>query len=286
MRLIPSTGGVRVAVHDLGGPADEAAPLLLFSHATGFCGQVWEPVAALLRRRYRCIALDYRGHGMSDTPPGAPLVWSAMGDDAESVLGSDLIGTDRPLHGIAHSMGGAALVLAAARRPGAFRSLWLYEPVIVAPGVLPPSGTPNPMAEAALRRRRTFDSFDEAAANFAAKPPLDELHPDALRAYVRGGFVPRPDGRVELRCPPSTEAAVFRGAAESGAWEALAALDLPVALVVGRHEEYGPLAFAPPAQTPLTPGALFERRHLGHFGPLEDPAGTARDIGAWVEANS
>ena len=66
--MIASTQGVRVALHDLGGPADPAAPVLLFAHATGFCGQVWEPTAAPLTDRYRCFALDLRGHGVSETP--------------------------------------------------------------------------------------------------------------------------------------------------------------------------------------------------------------------------
>jgi pimeloyl-ACP methyl ester carboxylesterase len=280
--LIPSTEGVRIAVHDLGGPGDAGATVLLFSHATGFHGRVWEPVAALLADRYRCLALDYRGHGLSDLPDGAGLDWSRMGDDAEAVLESDLIGPNCAVHGIAHSMGGAALVLAAARHPGRFRSLWLYEPVIVPPGVLPPVGAPNPMAEAAARRRASFASVAEAVANYAAKPPLNQLHPDALSVYVRGGFAPTVDGRITLRCTPATEAAVFEGAGESGAWDALPALDLPVAIAVGRSEEYGPVAFASPALAHLRRGTLIERRGLGHFGPLEDPSGTARDITEWV----
>jgi pimeloyl-ACP methyl ester carboxylesterase len=282
--LVTSTDGVRVAVHDLGGPDDPDAAVLLFSHATGFHGVVWTPVASRLTDRYRCLALDYRGHGVSEAPDDVSLVWSKMADDAEAVLGSDLIGPHREVHGIAHSMGGAALVLAAARRPGRFRSLWLYEPVIVAPGLLPATDAANPMAEAAARRRPSFTSVDEALSNFAAKPPLNQLHPDALAAYVQGGFAPGADGGITLRCRPATEAAVFRQAGDSGAWEALPDLDLPVAIAVGRSEAFGPVAFAAPALEHLRRGTLVERRHLGHFGPLEDPAGMTHDIDAWVSA--
>jgi pimeloyl-ACP methyl ester carboxylesterase len=280
--LIPSSDGVRVAVHDLGGPSDAGAPILLFSHATGFHGRVWEPVAVPLTDRYRCLAVDYRGHGLSETPGDASLAWSRMGDDALAVLASELIAPGRAVHGIAHSMGGAALVLAAARRPGSFRSLWLYEPVIVGPGLLPPAHAPNPMSDGALRRRASFASYDEALANFAAKPPLDQLHPDVLRAYVRGGFAVQADGHVVLRCAPAVEAAVFRGAADSGAWDVLPGLDLPVALATGRRDGFGPASFVAPAFARLHTGSLVERAHLGHFGPLEDPAGTSRDIVAWV----
>jgi len=301
--LIASTQGVRVALHDLGGPDDPAAPVLLFAHATGFCGQVWEPTAAPLTDRYRCVALDLRGHGVSETPGEASLHWTHMGDDVLAALDSDHIGTGREVHGIGHSLGCAALVLAASRRPGRLRSLWLYEPAIASPratalaesaesvdpaGAATPAapfGTSNPMADAALRRKATFASYDEALVNFAKKAPLNELHPDALAAYVRGGFAPEADGSVTLRCSPATEAEVFRGAGNNEAFAALSELHLPVAMVAGRPDEYGPVTFVAANMAQLPRGTLIERRHLGHFGPLEDPPGMARDIAAWVEVN-
>jgi len=282
--FVPSTDGVRVAVHDLGGPDDPAAAVLLFSHATGFCAPVWEPMASHLTAQFRCLALDFRGHGLSEMPEGTGLAWSGMADDVEALLRSDVVGPGREVHGVGHSMGGAALVLAAGRRPGLLRSLWLYEPVIVGPGVLPRADAPNPMAEGAARRRSSFASYEEARANFSVKPPLDQLHPDALAAYVRGGFVAQPDGSVTLRCSPTTEAAVFREAADSGAWDVLPTLDLPVAVVAGRQDGSGPVAFAVPAVERLRRGTLVESPHLGHFGPLEDPSGAARDVASWVGA--
>jgi pimeloyl-ACP methyl ester carboxylesterase len=284
--FVPSSDGVGVAVHDLGGPDDRAATVLLFSHATGFHGLVWSPVAASLTDRFRCLAVDYRGHGRSELPQDAGLGWSRMGDDVQAVLESDLVAGHRSVHGVGHSMGGAALVLAAARPSSPLRSLWLYEPVIVGPGVLPRSDAPNPLADGAARRRASFASYEEALSNFGAKPPLNQLRPDALEAYVQGGFVSEDDGRVTLRCSPATEAAVFREAGESGAWDVLPALDLPVAIVAGRHEGEGLVSsLAPPAFERLARGTLVERPHLGHFGPLEDPSGIAGDIAAWVESN-
>ncbi|HEX3796285.1 MAG TPA: alpha/beta hydrolase [Acidimicrobiales bacterium] len=284
LHTIVSADGTAVVVRDLGGPDDREAPVLLFSHATGFHGEVWRPLATELIGEYRCLAIDHRGHGLSAIPEDADLVWSSMGEDVAAVLDSELVGAGRVVHGIGHSMGGAALVLGADSRPGRFRSLWLYEPVIVAPGVLPPPGTPNPMADGAARRRSSFESFDAALVNFAQKPPLDQLRADALRAYVEAGFAPQPDGSVVLRCSPTREASVYRGAPDSGAWSVVGHLTIPIAMVSGRQESFGPVAFMPAVVEILQRGTVREHPELGHFGPLENPTTMAHDVRSWVES--
>ena len=40
-----------------------------------------------------------------------------------------------------------------------------------------------------------------------------------------------------------------------------------------------------PSQMVFAVGTLIEYTHLGHFGPLEDPAGMAEAISAWVVAH-
>jgi pimeloyl-ACP methyl ester carboxylesterase len=284
--MIESSDGVRIALHDLGGPTNRAiVPVLLFSHATGLHGLVFEPMAALLNDRFRCVSLDLRGHGSSEMPPDVGLAWPGMAADLLAALKSKGFPTG-PLHGIGHSMGGAALVLAAAQRPDAFRSLWLYEPVIVPPteGARFPVGD-NPMSEAAARRRDRFESLEQAYQNYRSKPPLNQLHPDALRAYVDGGFSSTPDGSVTLRCRPSTEAEVFRHAATSGAWETIASLALPVAVVAGHPDELGPGAFAPAIADSLPQGTCIMQSQVGHFGPLEDPAAMAESVSNWVQGH-
>lgn len=284
-QMVASSGGAVITLHDLGGPKSSSrVPVLLFAHATGLHGRVFEPMASFLNHQFRCVALDLRGHGLSQLPHTAGLAWSGMADDVLAALNADHFPMG-PLHGIGHSMGGAALVLAAARQPDAFRSLWLYEPVVVPTDDRSLPAGDNPMSEAAARRRDRFGSLDDAYENYRSKPPLDQLHPDALRAYVDGGFSSSADGSVTLRCQPFTEAEVFRHAAASGAWDVVATLELPVAVVTGRPEEVGPAAFAPAIADVLRQGVLIERPHLGHFGPLEDPAAMAEEVAAWVRAH-
>jgi pimeloyl-ACP methyl ester carboxylesterase len=240
-------------------------------------------MAAHLVGRFECVALDYRGHGLSTLPAQSEqLAWSGMADDALAVLHSINV-HGRVVHGIGHSMGGAAVALAAAREPGAMASLWLYEPVIVPPGGLTSVDGPNPMAAGAARRRDRFDSYRSALENFAAKEPLRQLHPDALQSYVDGGFMSQPDGSVTLRCQPATEAETFHQALRSNVWDRIPQLHLPVAIVTGRQAEFGPSAFARAVAAELPQGTLVKWPELGHFGPLEDPAAMAEDVARWVE---
>jgi pimeloyl-ACP methyl ester carboxylesterase len=220
---------------------------------------------------------------VADTPEEIDFAWPGFGDDAVAVLDSDLVPSGAEVHAAGHSMGGAALVMAASRRPELLRSLWLFEPIVPPPGSLLSGDGPNPMADGARRRRPTFASLEAAIANYASKPPLERLDPAALREYVEGGFEPQPDGTVALRCRPEWEAATFDGARHSGAWALLPDLELPVRVVSGVPEPFGPALFAPAVAEALPNGSLDQHPELGHFGPLEAPAAMAAELAAWID---
>jgi pimeloyl-ACP methyl ester carboxylesterase len=287
--LVPSTDGVAVAVHELSRPGptdtggDAAGPVALIAPANGLCALAYGPLARHLGPEVRCLGLDLRGHGESETPDGLDFAWPGFADDIEAVLDrSDLLGERPDLVGIGHSLGGAALFLAAGRRPAAFRTLWTFEPVVPPPGLLPVGEHPNPIADQAERRRATFASIDAAVANYAGKAPFAALHPDALRGYVEGGFAPVPGG-VTLRCRPAWEAAIFRHSAGNGVWEALATIAIPVLVAMGHDDgPFSPAGFAPPAAEHLPRGRLQRHPGLGHFGPLEDPSAMAASVATWL----
>jgi pimeloyl-ACP methyl ester carboxylesterase len=208
-------------------------------------------------------------------PAGLTYAWGGFADDLLAVV--DALGGG-PLLGLGHSKGGAALLLAEQRRPGTFRALYLYEPVVPPPdlGLVPGS---NSLADGALRRRAEFPSYDAAYRNFAAKPPLEALDPSALRAYVDFGFEEQRDGSVRLKCRPEVESAVYRMGHEHHAFEHLDEVWCPVTVAVG-HDEVGPARFAPDIVARLRAGRLEPHPDLGHFGPLEDPATIAAAVRA------
>ena len=269
--VVESSDSVRIAVHDLGG----TGPPVLFAHATGFCGPVWGPVADHLPD-YRCWALDFRCHGRSTRPSSGDLSWSGTADDALAAI--DAVGGDG-WFGVGHSMGGAALLLAEQRQPGAFRGLWCFEPVVFPPAFVGIDDSDNPLALGAARRREVFESFDAARGTLAAKPPLYVFDAASLSAYVEGGFAQQSDGSVRLSCSAADESAFYLMGPHHDAFEHLGEVTCPVTIARGRPEP-GPASVAPVITSALPAGRLVEMPSVGHFGPMEHPAAVASAIRA------
>lgn len=268
-----------VAVHDLGGP--DGAPPLLISHATGLHARAYRVVAAALGRRFHTWGLDHRGHGVTPVPEGGVADWSIYGADAGAVARELADRSGVPVVGFGHSMGGTALLMAAHADPAAFDRLVLFEPIGSPDRHVGLGDTEVPLAAGARRRRSRFDSFDAAYANYASKPPLDALDPQALRDYVDFGFreVADPDGstHVELLCTPDHEADTFLGGAAVAVWDLLGELAVPVT-VIGSGDGEMPARVAPRFAEAI-PGAEFVYvPDQNHFGPLTHPAAVAELI--------
>lgn len=269
VRRVPSTDGVTLALHDLGGDG----PPLLMCHPTGFLGMTWSPMAHELAGVVHCWAPDFRGHGHSTSPASGDFSWRGMRDDVLAVV--DALGL-AGVRAVGHSMGGAALLMAEQRRPGTFAGMWLYEPVVFPP--VEGGGHQNPMAGAARRRRPRFADREAAYANFASKPPLDALAPAALRAYVDHGLREAPGGDgVELACTPETEARVFERGLSHDTFAQLGEVACPVTVAAG-GDAAGPAQMASVVAAALPRGVLERHPTLSHFGPMEDPAAMAEAV--------
>ncbi len=255
----------RVAALDWGG----AGPAVVLLHPNGFCAGLYEPLAARLAGPgARPVAIDLPGHGGSDPPATrAGYAFRSMARAVLAVL--DALGVEEAA-GVGGSLGGGVAVLVDEARPGLWRRLLLAEAVAF-PAAGTPPGTPNPMAEAARRRRRTFDDRAAAVAAYARRPPLSELAPEALEAYVRWGTREVAHG-VELRCDPEVEATVFETSGMPGgapaAWAHLESLRCPVTVLAGRSS-FLPDMFG--AQAERCGGELVTVDG-GHFALHEDTA--------------
>lgn len=272
---IRSSHGVELALYDFGG----SGPPLLMAHATGFHGRVWLPLAEQLRDHFHLFSLDFRAHGASTSPVDRNLGWAGVADDVLATV--DAFGLEHPF-GLGHSMGGAGLLLAEQARPGTFRSLYVFEPIVfpVPEGVEPPPADANPLSAGALRRREVFASRSEARDNYASKAPLDCLDPEVLTAYVEYGFVDRPDGAVELACRREDEAECYRMGGVHGGFDRLGEVTCPVTVASGALTNAINPTFARMQADAMPNGSVEVFAFLGHFGPLEDPTAVAKAVTA------
>lgn len=269
--LVRTSDGVAIAAHDLGG----SGPPVLFAHATGLHGRVWQPVATRLAHAFRSVSFDHRGHGDSGLPPGLDFDWRGLARDALAV--GDALAAS-PLLGVGHSSGAAALLLAEQARPGTFAALYCYEPIVVAAD--PPLGRDmgNWLADGARRRREVFSSRSQAHDHYSSKPPFALWAPDALAAYVEHGFDDLADGSVRLKCRGENEALVYEMASAHDGFVRMGEIGCPVLLASGSDTEaLGPSIIGgirrrlPDSRAERLPG-------IGHFGPLENPAVVAASI--------
>ena len=269
---VASSDHVSVAIHEFGG----AGRPLLLSHATGFHGYCYLPIADELSDDFTSFALDYRGHGDTARPDDWQVDWARYGDDA--LAAARAIAPDGGLVGFGHSMGGAGLLMAAHRDPGLFDVIVAFEPIVFPPREIDPHhGTENNgtvLSRGARKRRASFASFDEAIANYSSKPPMMAFDPDVLRLYVAHGFRPSPEG-VRLKCDPEHEARTFESSGSHSTWGVLPEIEAQVVVVAGKVDEFGPAAIARDIAEALPNASYVEHDEWNHVTPFIDPAAMA-----------
>jgi pimeloyl-ACP methyl ester carboxylesterase len=170
-----------------------SGPNVLFLHATGFNGMMYLPLAEPLLSSYTCYGVDFPGHGDNAPAPGLQLEVVQLAESLVAALQQQ--GLDRS-HVFGHSGGAAVALLAEARHPGTFASLYVYEPVASTPSAwvqyqrgMDPTAD-NILATLALKRRSTFSSPQEAAASLGRKPPFQGMQRRVVELYVQHGLVP------------------------------------------------------------------------------------------------
>jgi lipase len=253
-------------------------PPIVFAHATGFHARCWDQVIRHLPGRH-CIAVDMRGHGRSDKPPGE-YQWADFGHDV-AALGRAL--ELEGAIGVGHSMGGHSVTLAASLEPALFRALLLVDPVILPPAAYT---APRPQAEHfAARRRNEWESPEAMFERFRSRPPYAAWQEQVLRDYCEYGLLPNPGGEgYVLACPPKIEATIYGMSAGGDIYNEIAALDIPVRILRAKQRDES--SGMDMSASPTNPNLASHFRHavdlphpeLTHFIPMEAPELVAREV--------
>ena len=238
--------GIELAVHEW---ASQGGGMpLVFAHATGFHGRVWDAVAELFPT-HPVHAIDLRGHGLSRAAPIAD--WRLLsGDVSDFFAQAGITGAV----GIGHSMGAHTLLQVAADNP-----------------------------HPAIRRKRDFASPEAMIERFASRDPYDLFAPRVFEDYCRHGLVPAASGEgMELACAPEVEASVYASSRSNpGILEAATRVDIPVLVVRAKHTSLNDFKSSPtwPDLAARMPqGTDLYRPDMTHFHPFQDPGDAARII--------
>lgn len=181
------TGRITLNVREVG-----AGPLAIFLHGITSNAAVWDPIILALSDEFRCVAVDQRGHGLSDKPEDG---YSAN-DFAKDVLALIRTLNAGPAVIVGHSLGARNAVVAAT-----------IEPDLVA-SVVAVDFTPYIETEVldALESRvnggdrlfRTREEIEAYLRDRYAKMPDDAIRRRAMTAFkeVDGGFRPLADPKA------------------------------------------------------------------------------------------
>ena len=273
--------GIELAVHEWASEGSGAP--LVFAHATGFHGRVWDAIAEHFAA-HPVHAIDLRGHGLSRAAPIND--WRVLASDVAEFL--DQSGLSGAV-GIGHSMGAHTLLQVAADQPGRFARLVLFDPVILAPEFYAPTealytaDNPHP----AIRRKRDFASPEAMMERFKDRDPYNLFDARVFEDYCRHGLVPAPSGEgMELACAPEDEASVYASSRSNpGILEAARQVEIPVLVVRALYTTLNDFKSSPtwPELANVLPqGTDLHRPDMTHFHPFQDPADAARIIAEFV----
>ena len=263
-------GGVNL--HYLEGGRPEAPPLLMV-HGLTREAHSFDPVFALLGRRFRCIAPDMRGRGRSDRT--APETYQVP-QYAEDVLGLLDALRLQTVNYLGTSMGGLIGMAIAAREPGRFRRFALND---IGPDVA--QGGSERIQQHLATVPERFASYAEAIAYETKRFPwLAQRTAAEVDAQYQHMIVREADGScrfhydVNIRLGRAATPAARQAQSERG-WAGWRALSGPLLLIRGAETDLLDLetvAAMRAAQPGLT---VAEVPGVGHAPALSEPAAQA-----------
>ena len=252
-------------------------PPVLFCHATGFHGRIWDNVIRKLNNKH-VISLDLRGHGFSTKSP-PPYPWESFAPDIISLIEKmDL----KDVIGVGHSMGGYIITTVAGLIPDRFGGLVLCDPSLFnRQRYEETSQRPKmPGSHPSAKRRNSWDSPQQMVDRLRTHFNFANWEEEALQDYCNHGLV-KDDGEetYHLTCPPQIEASMYGAYISPSVLDNIAKIECPVKILRSRKKGTTPNPTGEPFRDSVTwpeiwkefPNATdFQYDHCSHFLPQED----------------
>jgi pimeloyl-ACP methyl ester carboxylesterase len=256
--------GVKIYWDEVG----EGDPLLLIM-GLGYPSCAWHRTRPVLSIRYKTIALDNRGVGRSDKPPG-PYSIALMASDAAAVL--DAAGVDSA-HVFGISMGGMIAQEFALQYPKRVRSLILGCTAAGGPHTV--RSEPEATQMLMSRGNMTPEEAAEAAVPFI-------YHPDTPRKLIEEDF--------EMRRPwfVSQESynAQLQGVVTFESYSRLSQISSPTLVIHGESDRLVPAGNGKVIAERIPGAKLILLAHASHIFTTDQPEAAHRAILEFLECQN
>ena len=253
----------------------------VFFHATGFNAQTYTILLDKLNTKFNSeiniYALDQRGHGLSkaEALPENLTSWVPFLEDGLEFVDS----LSGPIICSGHSMGAVIAAKVASKRKIKQIKLFMIEPVLFGPeqakiwrsSQAKPGNKPN-IADGAAKRRRNFDSIDEALKSYEGRGAFKTWGPEWIKDYLLGGTQKSPNEGIELSCTPEWESMTFKSSSMD-TWDFLEDIEIQTFTIAAAPEEESGTTFSEDARKALlnlgSTWKLEEIEGASHFLPME-----------------
>ena len=257
-------------------------PSILFCHATGFHGRVWDEVIRKLPGYHR-VSVDFRGHGKS-TKTDPPYPWDSFVHDINVIMSElDL----SQVLGVGHSMGGHVITKSATSDPGKYRGLVLCDPSLFNTERYRKKETSPQLSfqHPVVRRRDSWKSPQEMYERLVKHPNFVRWEPQVLFDYCNYGLTKNMAGDFRLSCPPIVEAAMYEAYIDPSVLKEITEFRKPVRLLYARspkagdnYSDFGPSITRSDLKD-LFPNIVAKRfENYSHFLPMENTQLVANEI--------
>ncbi|EMM72899.1 alpha/beta hydrolase family protein [Leptospira weilii str. 2006001855] len=197
--------GLNLSYIDTGSNSNSKRTIVL-CHANGYSAFMYKFYIEALSKTHRVIALDFAGHGESDSTLDFKN-WYFFRDQILALIETENL---QKIIGIGHSLGGASLLLASYHSPEKFDKVIAHDPVVLDFLKVTYSRLfHNPLAKVAIKRRKEFKNIETVSKLYRRTPSFFKMDPEIFDDYIRSCFRIGENGKALLCCHPEVEAKIF-----------------------------------------------------------------------------
>ena len=256
-----------------------------FSHANGYPPLCYKALLSPFEIDHTVIASLHRPLWVQSGDRSSLSSWKQLGGDVQGLLHE----VGNPVISIGHSMGSAAVLMAAVKKPDYFHKIILIEPVLVprfASFIL--QALPSlarrawPLVRQTSNRVDSWVDRDAAFSHFRPKRVFKRISDEVLWDYVNSGTVVDEFGNYKLAYSKEWELQCYLKV--YNCWALFKSLKVPSLII--RGSESNTLSRKAWARLKkISPESEYiEIPYSGHLVPFERPEVLASKIIDWIES--